>query len=111
MRIATESLPEKARFIARRLRHGLAAEQIYLFGSQARGDADSNSDLDFFVVVPDSTKSRYERAVEARGLVRDILAPKDIIVLTRAEWEREIKAACSLSSTVLREGIPLHDEP
>jgi hypothetical protein len=42
--------------------------------------------------------------------VRDIRFPKDIIVLTRADWERELKAPCSLSSTVLREGIALHNE-
>lgn len=108
MRATPETLPLKARIIGQRLRRVLAPDRIYLFGSHARGAAGPDSDLDFLVVVPGSAKSRYERAVEARGFVRDIAVPKDIIVLTRAEWEKEIKAPCSLSSTVLREGIALH---
>lgn len=103
-----DTIPLEARLIGRRLTETLAPDRLYLFGSHARGDAGPDSDLDFLVVVPSSGKSRYERAVEARGFVRDIFAPKDIIVLTRAEWDREIKAPCSLSSTVLREGIALH---
>jgi hypothetical protein len=31
----------------------------------------------------------------------------DIVVLTREEWENELKAPSSLSSTVAREGIAL----
>lgn len=50
---------------------------------------------------------RYRRAVEARRLVRDIRIPKDIIVLMRGEWERELGVPSSLSSTVQREGIRL----
>jgi predicted nucleotidyltransferase len=104
------ALPPETRFIVERLKQGLAPDRIYLFGSHARGDGSADSDLDFLVVVRSSTKSRYHRAVEARGLVRDVRIPKDIIVLTRDEWEKEIKAPSSLSSTVLREGIILHDE-
>jgi predicted nucleotidyltransferase len=106
-----ETLPLEVIAIAQRLKEALAPHRVYLFGSHARDAAGPDSDLDFLVVVPESKQSRYERAVEARGLVRDILVPKDIVVLTRAEWEKEIKAPCSLSSTVLREGIALHDEP
>lgn len=98
-------LPPEARIIGQRLRRELTAEFVYLFGSYARGNAGPDSDLDFMVVVPSSTKSRYERAVDARRTVRDVRFPKDIVVLTRADWERELKAPSSLSSTVLREGI------
>jgi predicted nucleotidyltransferase len=103
-----DNLPSEARLIGQLLRKALGADYVYLFGSHARGDAGPDSDLDFLVVVPKSEKSRYQRAVEARGVVRDVRFPKDIIVLTRADWERELKAPCSLSSTVLREGIALH---
>jgi heptosyltransferase-3 len=102
-------LPDEAFTIAKRLHRGLEAEHVYLFGSHARGEGTRDSDLDFLVVVPRSSQSRYQRAVQARGFVRDIHVPKDIIVLTRAEWEKELKAPCSLSSTVLREGVALHN--
>lgn len=105
-----DTIPSQARIIGQRLAEALAPDRIYLFGSHARGEAGPDSDLDFLVVVPGSQKSRYERAVEARGLVRDVRMPKDVIILTREEWEKELKAPSSLSCTVLREGIALHDE-
>lgn len=104
------SLPLEARLIVERLKHGLAAERIYLFGSHARGEAGPDSDFDFLIVVPESASSRYDRAVEARRLVSDIFAPKDIIVLTRQEWEADKEVVCSLASTVLREGVRLDEE-
>jgi predicted nucleotidyltransferase len=100
-------MPNEALVIAKRLHHGLAADQVYLFGSHARGEGTPDSDLDFLVVVPQSSQSQYERAVAARRLVHDVYFPKDIIVLTRAEWETDLTVVCSLASTVLREGIRL----
>lgn len=97
MPLTIPSLPVEALAIARRLQEGLSPDCIYLFGSHARGNAGPDSDMDFLVVVPRSMKSRYDRAVEARRLVRDVVVPKDVIVLTRAEWERELKAPSSLS--------------
>jgi predicted nucleotidyltransferase len=108
--VTSLQLPDEARLIAQRLHHGLAADEVYLFGSHARGEGTPDSDLDFLVVVPQSSKSRYERAVAALRAAGDVPFPKDIIVLTRAEWEKELKAPCSLSSTVLREGILLNGE-
>ncbi len=103
------TLPPEARIIGQRLRKALGADYVYVFGSHARGQAGPDSDLDFLVVVPTSDRSRYQRAVEARGLVRDIRFPKDIIVLTRADWEDDLQVVCSLASTVYREGIRLDD--
>ncbi len=108
MNATIETIPPEARVIGQRLQEALGAEQVYLFGSHARGSAGPDSDLDFLVVVAESTGTRYQRAVEARYAVDGIKFPSDIIVLTRAEWEWELRAPCSLSSTVAREGIALH---
>jgi predicted nucleotidyltransferase len=67
----------------------MRAESVYLFGSHARGDAGPDSDLDIAVIVPNTAKSRYRRSVRARSLIGDIHFPKDIVVLTRSEWEAE----------------------
>lgn len=85
----------------------MAAEEVWLFGSQARGNATPDSDIDVVAVVADSKESRYRRAVAAHGLLSDVKFPKDVIVLTRQEWEKELKVPSSLSSTVVREGILL----
>jgi predicted nucleotidyltransferase len=97
-----------AETIATRLVRDFGAESVWLFGSLARGDAGPDSDMDILAIVPFSNQSRYRRAVAARAVVSDVRIPKDIVVLTRHEWEKELKVPSSLSSTVLREGIPLH---
>ena len=96
-----------AETIATRLVQDFGAESVWLFGSQARGDAGPDSDMDILAIVPFSNQSRYRRAVTAREVVSDVRFPKDIIVLTRHEWDKELKVPSSLSSTVLREGIQL----
>ena len=98
---------ETARSMANRLRHGIRAENVWLFGSQARGNAGSDSDIDLLAVIPGSTVSRYQRAVAARRELADFNVPMDIVVLTHEEWENDLKAPCSLASTVAREGIVL----
>lgn len=107
--IAASALPAAARAIAQRLAESLSPDGIYLFGSYARGEASRDSDLDFLVVVPQSTDSRYLRAVKARALVSDIPFPKDIVVFTRSEWEAERQVVSSLASTVAREGLRLDE--
>jgi predicted nucleotidyltransferase len=95
------------RQMAARLKTGILAERVWLFGSQARGNAGADSDIDLLAVIPHSTASRYQRAVAARRELSDFNVPMDIVVLTHDEWEKELKAPSSLASTVAREGIPL----
>ncbi len=102
------AIPEASLLIAQRLEKALHPDAIYLFGSHARGEANVDSDLDLMVIVPESTQSRYHRNVEARRYVGDIAAPKDIVVLTRKEWQEGQQVVCSLASAVRREGILLH---
>lgn len=101
-------VPAPARQIAERLGRALNADSIFLFGSHARGAGRPDSDLDIAVIVPESGESRYRRSVRARGLVDDIHVAKDIVVLTRLQWEEEQGVAGSLANTVLREGIRLY---
>lgn len=98
---------EYAQLVSQKLRDAMQAEQVWLFGSHARGDAGPDSDIDFLAIVRSSNLSRYRRAVHARRLLRDIRCPKDIVVLTKQEWDRELGVPSSLSSTVKREGFRL----
>lgn len=99
------NISETARVMADRLRTAIHAERVWLFGSQARGDAGIDSDIDLLAVIPDSPVSRYQRAVAARRELADFNVPMDIVVMTHDEWENDLKAPCSLASTVTREGI------
>jgi len=94
--------------IVQRLVAALKPERIYLFGSQARGDCDPDSDYDFLVVVPASTLPRYRRDQAAFTALLGIGVSKDVLVLTRDEFERQRTVVCSLPATVEREGVLLY---
>jgi predicted nucleotidyltransferase len=94
--------------IVRRLVAALEPERIYLFGSQARGDAGPDSDYDLFVVVPASNLAPHRRDIVAFRALCGVGAAKDVIVYTREEFESRSRAASSLPATVLREGKLLY---
>jgi uncharacterized protein len=94
--------------IVDRLVKKLAPESIYLFGSQARGDAGPESDYDLLVVIGTSSLPRYRRDQVAFEALVGIGVAKDVIVLTRDEFEKQRHVVCSLPATVEREGVLLY---
>lgn len=77
--IATLKTPAQEAILAesvRRLRAILPAERIYLFGSQARGDTNDDSDYDFMVVVSHSTLPQYKRDQQAFRALCGLGVPK-----------------------------------
>jgi len=99
---------EIANVVAQRLGVKLHARGIWLFGSCARDEVSSDSDIDLLVVVAQSVEPRYRRAQRAHQLVSDLRVPKDIVVLTQEEWDAQLKVPVSLANTVRREGILLY---
>ena len=91
-----------------RLAQGLHPEQIYLFGSQARAQAAESSDIDLLVVVADSDLPRHRREALSYDLLWGLTTPVDVIVLTRAEFQRASRVKTSLASTVRAEGVVLY---
>ena len=61
--------------------------QIILFGSQARGDADRESDIDLLVVFAELADKR-KTALDIQHALGDLPVAKDIIVSTPEELER-----------------------
>jgi predicted nucleotidyltransferase len=95
--------------VVSRLAKGLGAEQIYLFGSQASGQAEPGSDYDLLVVVPRSRLPRHQREAKSYDLLWGLTIPVDVIVLTRAEFERSAQIKTSLAASVITKGILLYD--
>ena len=60
--------------------------QIILFGSQARGDSDRNSDIDLLVVFSELTDKR-KTALDILRALSDLPVAKDILVSTPEELE------------------------
>ncbi len=94
--------------MVRRLVTALRPTAIYLFGSRARAEETPDSDYDLLVVVPHSDQPRHRRDQEAFRLLCGVGASKDVLVLTREEFDRKRAVVCSLPATVLREGVQLY---
>ncbi|MFM8765456.1 MAG: nucleotidyltransferase domain-containing protein [Spartobacteria bacterium] len=90
--------------IARRILHGMNGDEVWLFGSRARGDHSAESDLDLLLLVPDSHEPRHVRSRRARGIVADIPRPMDVCVLTRNEWEKQVNIVNTLPFIARKEG-------
>jgi uncharacterized protein len=96
--------------IVSRLAKGLGADQIYLFGSRASGQAEPGSDYDLLVVVPRSDLPRHQREVLSYDLLWGLTTPVDVIVLTRAEFKRAAQVKTSLSAAVKAKGKLLYEK-
>ena len=83
------------------------AEQILLFGSYARGQANDDSDLDFLVIEPE-VENRAREMVRLRRALRPLRLPVDVLVYSRAEvtqWGHQPGTALCWA---LREGRVMH---
>jgi predicted nucleotidyltransferase len=94
--------------IAKRIETALHPEQIILFGSYAWGQPNDDSDVDLFVIVPESDEPPHRRARAIYRSLRGIGVPVDAVVLTRDEVERSRHVRSSLAAKVLAEGRVLH---
>jgi predicted nucleotidyltransferase len=66
-------------------------EKIILFGSQARGDAGPDSDVDLLVIMP-VQGSVVEKRLEVRAALFSIPVPLDVVVTSPDEfaWRKDV---------------------
>lgn len=83
-------------------------ERIYLFGSQARGAATWNSDVDLLVVVPDAGVYPHHLAQQAYHAIGHHLLPLELVFMSREDFNSRAEVVTSLPATVLREGRLLY---
>lgn len=83
------------------------AEQIVLFGSHARGEADAGSDLDFLVITP-TVENRAREMVRLRRALRPLRVPVDVLVYSRAEVNQWGQQPGTALYWALREGRVVH---
>jgi len=87
----------------RRLHAAAPSARVIRFGSHARGDAGSASDLDFLVVEPE-VDDEGEEAVRLRRAIRGLRVPADVIVVSASYAEDWREVPGSLVHAALAEG-------
>jgi predicted nucleotidyltransferase len=92
----------------RRLAEYFQPERIYLFGSEARGEAGPEGDLDFMVLLPDEAPERLLRASAGDFNVRG-LGPVDVLIWRAREFDRWLPLKPSLPAAIKREGRLLYE--
>lgn len=91
-RIATDAtMNEKIAQMVKVIVKKFKPEQIILFGSQARGDAGPDSDVDLLVVM-DVEGSKNETALDVQQALHGISVPVDIVISQPAEfvWRKDV---------------------
>jgi predicted nucleotidyltransferase len=108
--VAKGKVVKVVEFLARELRaRGLTISKIILFGSQARGKATAESDIDIVIVSEDFRgKDIFERVELIKGAevatIKKFVVPVDILLLTPEELESQ----SSLIAGYARAGEVLH---
>ncbi|MBI1953341.1 MAG: nucleotidyltransferase domain-containing protein [Candidatus Omnitrophica bacterium] len=74
--------------MVRRIVERFHPDQIVLFGSYARGQGGPDSDVDLLVVMP-IRGSKRNMQLQVRLALHDIRLPKDVIVVTPEQVERQ----------------------
>ena len=76
---------------------------VILFGSHSTGLARGDSDLDF-LVVEDRVQNRFAEMARLSRLLGDLLIPADVVVVSRAFFERYRDTPNTLAYEASRKG-------
>jgi uncharacterized protein len=89
----------------------LPIQEIWLFGSCARGDARPDSDLDLLAVLEDghSLKRPTAECFQTLFRLRNVV-PTDIVALSKSEWEWEKAHPFGMYGEIAREGICIYEK-
>jgi predicted nucleotidyltransferase len=94
--------------VVHRLRELYRPEQIYLFGSTARGESGPDSDYDLMVVVPDDMPALLRDSGRAYKAIWRLGVASDVLVWTHSDFEDRLHLKASLPATIAREGKLLY---
>ncbi len=85
-------------------------ERVFLFGSYARGTADEHSDVDFLVINrPGKKYNRLSMMVEMDRTLGGLGIARDIVVVTKDEFEEDKDIPGTIARYAVKEGRLLYE--
>lgn len=91
------------REIVRRVVSGFNPRRVFLFGSRARGDHHADSDVDLLVEV-EGQPDPFKLGVEMRRAVFQSPLGKDIVVVSKEDWEARAKSTFDIVRYAMDDG-------
>ncbi len=82
--------------------------EVYLFGSQARGDARPDSDVDLYVVLDDERLPAFDVSTAIAQARSGSPEAVDIVLATRSSHEKFQATPGAMAQKVRREGIRIY---
>lgn len=92
-----------------RIRERYDPEQVWLFGSRARGDAGPGSDWDLFVVLPDEAPEGDLNPLTAWRLQKNSGVYADIIPSRTADFHQALGTVNTLPYVIATEGVLIYE--
>ena len=97
---------ERIETLANKLREKFDVRQIFIFGSQAYGKPDEESDIDLCVITDLKNKRKIDIIREMRRELMDLISnPLDILVYTEKEFDERAGLRSTLEYKILLDGI------
>lgn len=101
------AVQKKIEEMVRRIVERFHPEKIILFGSYARGEAGPDSDVDLLVVMAVHGSKRAAQ-LQVRLALHDIRLPKDVVVVTPDQFERQREIPGTIVRPAFLEGKMLY---
>ena len=97
---------DEIKFLAEMVGKASNCEQVYLFGSEARGEAHEGSDVDLALIIPDGVSPRQALRAAIRATAQRS-HPIDLVVIAHSNWT---SGQSLLARQIRQEGILLYGQ-
>jgi len=104
-----EKIQEELAIIIQAINSNTKIEKAFIFGSWAYGNPKPNSDLDIYLVIPDSDIDLFDLNAQIRfALYKKLSLPLDLVITKKSVFERRSKSL-TLENVIAKHGILVYE--